>query len=443
MLAFLLALNCTAQERLHALILSGGESADWRDSTAFLKTLLEESQRFDVRINETPDGVTRQSLAAFDVVVDNCGNVIQGDAEKALDQFVQNGHGLVLTRRAVAAGRSAFGLPKSGTQLKDAEFHRFELKSIRPDHFVLQGVKTNWRTADRPLLGVSPPNGSEILAIADENQPALLAKRMGRGRVFVTCLGFDVGAMQEPAFITTFLRGTEWAASEKVTLPPEVGTPAPSTNSVRTLVITGGHDYETAFYRLFDGYKDLGWVPVNDSKIAFQQDIRGKYDVLIFYDFTRDMDEKARQNLRDFVESGKGIVVLHHGILDFQKWPWWYEEVVGGLYRLDRQGSIPNSTVKFGERHLITPVGQHPITAGIGPFEVTDETYKGLFISDKITPLLVTDNPTSDKTVAWIGPCRTSRVVFIQLGHDHSPFNHPSYRAIVHNSILWTAGKLN
>jgi len=183
-------------------------------------------------------------------------------------------------------------------------------------------------------------------------------------------------------------------------------------------------------------------VPVKDSTLAFKQDIRAKYDVLVFYDFTRDLDDNGKKNLRDFVESGKGVVVLHHGILNFQKWPWWYEEVVGGLYRLERQGTIPNSTVKFGQEHLITPAGDHPITAGIGPFHVTDETYKGLFISPNIKPLLITDNPTSDRTVAWIGPCTTSKVVFIQLGHDHSPFRHPSYRALVHDSILWSAGKL-
>ena len=91
---------------------------------------------------------------------------------------------------------------------------------------------------------------------------------------------------------------------------------------------------------------------------------------------------------------------------------------------------------------LITAAGDHPITANLTPFHVTDETYKGLFISPKIKPLLFTDNATSDRTVAWIGPCTTSRVVFIQLGHDHLPFRHPAYRAFVHNSILWTAGQL-
>ncbi len=219
---------------------------------------------------------------------------------------------------------------------------------------------------------------------------------------------------------------------------------APATNeaTLRVLIITGGHDHEAAFYGLFDGYQDLGWPAVTDSTVAFKQDIRAKYDVLVFYNFTRDMDDNGKKNLRDFVESGKGIVVLHHGILNFQKWSWWYEEVVGGLYRLESKGGIPSSTVKFGEQHLITAAGKHPITDGLTPFVITDETYKGLFISTNIQPLLLTDNPTSDRTVAWVGPCKTSKVVFIQLGHDHTPFQHPAYRALVHNSVLWTGGKL-
>jgi type 1 glutamine amidotransferase len=62
-------------------------------------------------------------------------------------------------------------------------------------------------------------------------------------------------------------------------------------------------------------------------------------------------------------------------------------------------------------------------------------------MSPKIRPLLTTDNPTSDVNLAWIGPCRTSRVVAIQLGHGHSAFGHPSYRTLVHNAVRWAAGK--
>jgi type 1 glutamine amidotransferase len=133
---------------------------------------------------------------------------------------------------------------------------------------------------------------------------------------------------------------------------------------------------------------------------------------------------------------------LHHAVLNNQKWPWWFEEVVGGRYRLEHEGDIPNSTVKMGEHHWITPAGPHPITDGVGPFHVIDETYRGLWISPKIQPLLKTTNRTSDPVVGWIGPCTTSRVVYLQLGHDHSPFRHPAYQALVRNSILWSAGKL-
>ncbi len=384
---------------LRALILSGEGSHDWRTTTPFLRQLLLDSGRFDVRVSESPAGLTAKTLAGFDVVMDDySGPRLGTETEKALEAFVAAGKGLVVTHGGLSASDFAeltkASWPSGAAADADAPFHSFDLRLAHPEHPVMQGLKGNLRTADQPRHGFTLLPGSEILAATGNNEPLLFASTSGKGRVFCTALGHDLGAMQEKTFITTFLRGTEWAASGKVTLPSEIGVPGPDTNGVRVLVIAGGHDHEAAFYGLFDGYKDLGWVLVTDSTLAFKQDIRAKQDVL------------------------------------------------GGLYRLERQGTIPSSTVKFGEEHLITPAGQHPITAGIGPFHVTDETYKGLFISTNVKPLLVTDNATSDRTVAWIGPCTTSKVVFIQLGHDHSPFRHPSYRALVHNSILWAAGKL-
>jgi type 1 glutamine amidotransferase len=234
----------------------------------------------------------------------------------------------------------------------------------------------------------------------------------------------------------------ELDAPDTITRPAGPGRPRPDFDAVRGLVITGGHDHETSFYSLFDGYKDLARLPVTSSTMAFQNDLRGKYDVLIMYDFTRDLDQTGKKNLRDFVESGKGIVVLHHALLNYQEWPWWYEDVVGGRYRLKRDGTIPSSTVKNDQQILVTPKGEDPITAGIDPFLVVDETYKGMYISPRVRPLLTTDNPNSDRFLAWIGPCATSRVVAIQLGHGPTIFGHPSYRALVHNAILWSAGRI-
>jgi type 1 glutamine amidotransferase len=223
---------------------------------------------------------------------------------------------------------------------------------------------------------------------------------------------------------------------------PGPGLPQTHADAVRALVITGGHDHETSFYSLFDGYKDLARMPVTSSTTAFQNDLRGKYDVLIMYDFSRDLNETGKKNLRAFVESGKGIVVLHHALLNYQHWPWWYEDVVGGSYRLQKEGDIPSSTYKGDQKILITPEGEHPITAALGRFEVMDETYKHMWISSRVRPLLTTDNPNSDRLLAWIGPCATSRVVAIQLGHGPTVFSDPAYRTLVHNAILWSAGWL-
>jgi type 1 glutamine amidotransferase len=232
------------------------------------------------------------------------------------------------------------------------------------------------------------------------------------------------------------------AADGTVALAAELGAAQRHAGAVRALLITGGHDHETSFYTLFEGYKDLARIPVTSSTPAFQSDLRGKYDVLIMYDFSRDLNETGKKNLRDFVESGKGIVVLHHALLNYQEWPWWYEDVVGGSYRLRRDGNIPSSTYKGDQRIFVAPEGDHPITRDIGHFEVLDETYKHMWISPRVRPLLITDNPNSDRFLAWIGPCATSRVVAIQLGHGPTVFSHPGYRTLVHNAILWSAGRL-
>src|SRR6185312_15048585 len=197
-----------------------------------------------------------------------------------------------------------------------------------------------------------------------------------------------------------------------------------------------------AFYALFDGYRELDRLPVDTAASAFQKDLRDKYDVVIMYDFTRDLDATGRKNLRDFAEAGKGIVVLHHALLNSQKWSWWSEEVVGGRYRLQREGQAPSSSVKDNQSIFVMPAEPHPVLHGIGPFHIIDEAYKNLYMSPRIRPLLKTDNPTSDTNLAWIGPCATSRVVAIQLGHGRSAFDHPAYRTLVHNAVLWTAGKL-
>lgn len=215
---------------------------------------------------------------------------------------------------------------------------------------------------------------------------------------------------------------------------------AKAADAIRALLVTGGHNYDSDFHTVFDdpGIKTL----VEPHPQAYTNDFRKKAEVLVLYDMIKTLDETRRQNLRAFVESGKGVVALHHAICANVDWPWWYEEVMGGRYLFEPfNGKL--SSYYHDEAQSISAVLDHPITKGLGAFRIWDETYKDMWISPKVKVLLRSDNPKSDGPVAWISPYEKSRVVYIQLGHDRNANLHPKYQQLVRQAIRWAAGKSN
>lgn len=217
---------------------------------------------------------------------------------------------------------------------------------------------------------------------------------------------------------------------------------AAKSTPLRLLVVTGGHEYPASFSTLFEDPGEFQWDHATSNHEAFRSDIRGKYDVLALYDLSTEINEAERKNLVDFLESGKGMIVLHHAIVDYPAWEWWWREVVGGKYLSKPEGGMPASTYLHDQEIDVEPAARHPILAGMGRIHLLDETYKGMWISPKVTVLLKTTNPTSDGPVAWIGPYEKSRVVYIQLGHGEPAHRDPAFRRLVHNAILWSAGRL-
>jgi len=209
---------------------------------------------------------------------------------------------------------------------------------------------------------------------------------------------------------------------------------------LRLLVVTGGHDYPTSFYTLFE-QPGLVWDHETTSESAFRRDLRSLYDVLVLYDMPATLSAAGRANFQAFAESGKGIVVLHHALCSHNDWDW-YRDLVGARYQVEARPGHPASTYKHDETIPMTIARPHEITRGLTLTEIHDETYKGMWISPQNTVLLTTTHPLSDGPLAWVSGYPRSRVVAIQLGHGREAHIDPGYRALVRNAILWSAGRL-
>jgi hypothetical protein len=96
------------------------------------------------------------------------------------------------------------------------------------EHPITKGLPDFWmHTKDECYSKLrGPAENMTILATAADtpalkqagrNEPMLMVLHYEKGRVFHTTLGHDVEAFQGVGFIVTFLRGSEWAATGKVT----------------------------------------------------------------------------------------------------------------------------------------------------------------------------------------------------------------------------------
>jgi type 1 glutamine amidotransferase len=202
---------------------------------------------------------------------------------------------------------------------------------------------------------------------------------------------------------------------------------------LRVRIVTGGHDHAPSFYTMFETMPGLQ-VAVEPHPGAFEGNLRKRVDVLVLYDMMTTSTPEQRDRLRTFAEAGKGIVILHHAICGYVDWPWWYENIAGGRY-------LPTSTFQHDVTIPVRIVADHPVTAGLKDFQIFDETYKGMWISNKVQVLASTTEKTADGPLVWVSPFAGSRVVFIQMGHGPEAHRDPNYRQLVRQAIAWAGGR--
>lgn len=217
---------------------------------------------------------------------------------------------------------------------------------------------------------------------------------------------------------------------------------------IRILIITGGHDFEReAFFKIFS---DMGNITFReamhpDANDAYFPDAAKEYDVMVFYDMNQNITEPQKEALVNLLKKGKGLVVLHHALANYQDWPE-YEKIIGGRYFLkdtERDGILyPRSTYQHDlNLNIRIAKTRHPVTKGVKDFFIRDEAYGGFFVSKSVQPLLTTEHAQSGPIVGWAHQYGKSKVVVIQLGHDHLAYENANYRKLVAQAIRWISQK--
>lgn len=262
----LLISSINAQQKIKVLIIDGQNNHDnWPETTPMMKGYLEQTGLFSVDVATSPNEKSpmdnfKPDFSKYKVVLLNYnGKAWPQATNDAFESFVKNGGGVVSVHAADNAfaewpaynkmiGLGGWGnrsekdgpyvyYDSTGKIVRDntpgvggshGTFHPFKMVTRKKDHPITKGVPAEWmHNADElydRLRG--PAENMEILVTAysakeergtGRDEPIMMVINYGKGRIFHTTLGHGNESQECVGFITYLQRGTEWAATGKVT----------------------------------------------------------------------------------------------------------------------------------------------------------------------------------------------------------------------------------
>lgn len=237
--------------KIPVLVISGANNHDWEWTHESLRAILADSGKFDVDLTLDPSQTLADAagLARYQAFVLDYNGPRFGDAaEKNFLAAVRTGTGVAVIHAANNAFPGWVEYEKLvGRMWRDGtghgKFHEFHVNVIDRDHPITRDLADFGRHPDELYHRLVRMHGAQprVLATAfsaaetggtGENEPMILVDQYGQGRVFHTPLGHVWRGSEDsrrshldPPFRALVVRGTEWAATGRVT---HGGRPAPA-----------------------------------------------------------------------------------------------------------------------------------------------------------------------------------------------------------------------
>jgi len=180
-------------------------------------------------------------------------------------------------------------------------------------------------------------------------------------------------------------------------------------------------------------------VAVTEEPNDLAKDELGDYDVIVlhFMDWeVPDPGPKARANLKNAIQNGTGLVLVHFACGAFQEWPE-FVKLAGRVWDPNLRGHDPHGkfTVKIID-------DEHPAMRGMKDFETVDELYTCLTGKTPIRVLAIARSKVDNKDypIAFVLNYGKGRVFHSVLGHDVQALANPDVGRLYRNACAWCAG---
>jgi len=161
------------------------------------------------------------------------------------------------------------------------------------------------------------------------------------------------------------------------------------------------------------------------------------YDLVFFARYNRvgTLSDLGKENLLNFVKSGKGFAISHLASASFKEWDE-FKKLCGRNWVMGTSGHGPRSVFK------VKIVDQdHPITRGLSGFETDDELYAKLQGDTPIQVLAEADSDWSKKTepLVFVLKYGQGRVFHETFGHDGKAVLLPEVQKLIVRGCEWAA----